>query len=73
MLITRKSILTGIERTIDLPITIDQISACMCHGVPLHKAFPNLTPDELEFMNTGVIPEEWENITTKTCKLNENE
>ena len=60
MLITRKSILTGIERTLDLPVTIDQLNAYMYEGVLLQHAFPNLTPDQREFILTGSTPEEWD-------------
>lgn len=60
MLITRKSMLTGVERTLDLPITMDQLNAYMYEGVLLQHAFPNLTPDQREFIHTGTITEEWD-------------
>lgn len=60
MLITRKSMLTGVERTIDLPITIDQLNAYLYEGILLQNAFPNLTPDQREFILTGTTPEEWD-------------
>lgn len=60
MLITRKSMLTGVERTIDLPITIDQLNAYLYEGALLQQAFPNLTPDQREFIHTGSTAEEWD-------------
>jgi hypothetical protein len=30
-------------------------------GTLLQDAFPTLSPDEREFVKTGVTPEEWEN------------
>ena len=60
MLITRKSMLTGIERTIDLPVSMDQLNAYLYEGVLLQHAFPNLSPDQREFILTGSTPEEWD-------------
>lgn len=60
MLITRKSILTGVERTIDLPVTMDQLNAYLYEGVLLQHAFPNLSPDQREFILTGSTAEEWD-------------
>ena len=36
-----------------------------CEGVPrlkIQDAFPNLTPDEREFLMTGIIQEEWDTL-----------
>lgn len=58
MNITRKSILTGIERTLDLPVTQEQIDAWE-NGELIQKAMPKLTPDQREFIKTGITAEEW--------------
>jgi hypothetical protein len=60
MLITRKSFLTGVERTLDLPITQLQIDAWE-NGMLVQEAFPNLSADDREFIMTGVISDEWDN------------
>ena len=60
MLITRKSMLTGVTRTIDLPVTMDQMNAYMYEGMLLQHAFPNLSPDQREFIHTGSTAEEWD-------------
>jgi hypothetical protein len=60
MLITRKSFLTGVERTRDLPITQLQIDAWE-NGMLVQEAFPNLSADDREFIMTGVISDEWDN------------
>ena len=60
MLITRTSILSDIKRTIDLPVTTDQIRAWTEEGVLLQHAFPNLTPDQREFILNGITAEEWD-------------
>lgn len=60
MLITRTSILSGVKRTIDLPVTEDQMRAWTDEGVLLQHAFPNLTPDQREFILNGTTTEEWD-------------
>lgn len=60
MKVTRTSAFTGVTRTLDLPITADQVTAYYQHGVLLQDAFPNLSADEREFIKTGVTAEEWD-------------
>jgi hypothetical protein len=59
MLIRRKSTLTGVVREMDLPVTEKQISLWK-EGVFAQHAFPDLTPDEREFIKTGITAEEWD-------------
>jgi hypothetical protein len=61
MKITRISTVSGIERTLDLNITEEQLKAYK-DGELIQNAFPNLTPDEREFFLTGISPEEWEEL-----------
>lgn len=60
MIITRKSQLDGVERSMDLNVTIDQmnefISSDRRH---IQDIFPNLSPPEREFILTGITPEQW--------------
>ena len=58
MQITRKSMITGIEHTLDLPVTAEQLAAYE-NGALLQNAFPDLDPPNREFIKTGVTPEEW--------------
>jgi hypothetical protein len=58
MKITRKSQLTGIVHTMDLPVTADQLAAYEA-GFLLQEAFPNLLAPEREFIKSGITPEEW--------------
>jgi hypothetical protein len=60
MLVTRKSMFTGIERTLDLDITQEQIDAYN-NGALVQNAFPNLSADDREFIMTGVTADEWDN------------
>lgn len=58
MEITRTSVLSNITRTLDLNVTVDQLHA---HSMGLYaqEAFPQLTPDEREFIISGITSEEW--------------
>jgi len=59
MLITRRSILTQIERTLEIPVTRTQLTAWI-NGTFIQIAMPNLTANEREFLMTGVVQEEWD-------------
>ena len=61
MKITRISPFTGKIRTMDLPITQEQIEDYES-GTLLQNAFPNLTPGQREFFKTGITDEEWDNM-----------
>jgi len=61
MLITRKSMASGIERTLDLPVTEQQMAEYQ-NGALVQVAFPQLTPDQREFILTGMSPEEWDEM-----------
>lgn len=63
MEITRKSIMSGIERTIDLPVTQAQLDEYYGPNRPsIQNVFPNLTPGQREFLKTGITDEEWDNM-----------
>ena len=59
MLITRKSSFSGKEHTLDIPVTQEQINQWRA-GMLIQRAMPNLTPDEREFIMTGITKEEWD-------------
>jgi hypothetical protein len=58
MLITRRSSVTGIEHTLDLDVTEEQLAAYK-NGTLLQEAFPKLSPPLREFIKSGITPEEW--------------
>lgn len=60
MNITRTSMLTGITRTLDIPVTQLQLDRWES-GTLIQNAMPDLTADEREFIVTGIIAEEWDN------------
>jgi hypothetical protein len=59
MIVRRRSPLTGEINDLDLPITVQQIRAYEA-GALIQNAFPNLTPDQREFLKTGTYPGEWD-------------
>lgn len=61
MEITRTSMLSGITRTRNLPITQAQIDEYN-RGALLQNAFPNASADEREFFKTGIVQEEWDTL-----------
>ena len=58
MLITRKSLISGNTNSMSLPITEEQFNAWE-QGTLVQVAMPHLSPDEREFVMTGITPEEW--------------
>lgn len=58
MEITRKSEISGIIRTRDLPVTEEQYCLYL-NGTKVQDAFPQLDADAREFILTGITAEEW--------------
>ena len=59
MLITKTSMISGVERTMDIPVTQEQLDSWN-QGMLIQEAMPNLTPDEREFIKTGITNDEWD-------------
>lgn len=59
MKITRRSMLTGKIRTMDLPVTEEQLRRWQ-DGELIQRVMPNLNVDEREFIISGSTPEEWD-------------
>lgn len=59
MQITRTSDFTGVERTLDLPITLEQYNSWK-GGTLIQEAMPDLSPNDREFIMTGITSEEWD-------------
>ena len=58
MLLERTSILSDKTTTMELPITNEQLDRWR-QGELIQNVFPDLTPDEREFIMTGITAEEW--------------
>ena len=59
MLITKKSAFTGIEHTLEIPVTQAQLDLWNS-GVSIQNAMPNISAEDREFIKTGVTAQEWD-------------
>ena len=57
----RLSPISGKINVMDLDVTKDQFVAWE-KGALIQDAFPNLTPDEREFIKTGITPDDWDSM-----------
>jgi len=58
MLVGRKSIITGVKSEMEIDVSEKQITLWM-EGELIQNVMPNLSPDEREFLMTGITPAEW--------------
>lgn len=59
---TRRSLATGITHTVELPITQEEWDKFLKSNSLIQRAFPNLTPDQREFLISGTTPDEWDEM-----------
>ena len=62
MQVTRKSMLTGKIHTREINCTQAQMDIYQMGFGLVQHIFPNLSPDDREFIKTGATPEEWEEV-----------
>lgn len=63
MLITKKSLLTGISHMLDIPCTQAQLDEWNNgKGPHIQDVMPNLSKDDREFILSGITKEEWNAI-----------
>lgn len=55
-----KSILSGRINKMELPVTEKAVLAWRYSGKLIQNAFPQLTPDQREFLLTGATTAEWD-------------
>jgi hypothetical protein len=60
MKITRTSAFTGKLHTLEINVTENQMFMYLYLNANIQDAFPNLSPDDREFIKTGVTKEEWD-------------
>lgn len=72
MEVTRTSKLSGVTRTLDLPITMDQLID-YSRGALIQDAFWNLSVSEREFFMTGITDEEWQQFIAATEDMEEED
>jgi hypothetical protein len=61
MIINMVSDLTGNVGSMDINVTQAQLSDWY-DGVLIQDAMPHLTPEEREFIKTGITPKEWDEM-----------
>jgi hypothetical protein len=59
MKITKVSMLSKLERSLELNVTDEEIKAWKA-GMLIQDAMPRLNENEREFIMTGITAEEWE-------------
>ena len=64
MFITRTSLFSNKTRTLDIPVTQEQLNSWNS-GVLIQHAMSNLTEDQREFIMTGITSEEWDEMFQK--------
>jgi len=62
MLIGRISAFTGKKNYMEIDVSEQAYFAWMNGRMLIQDAFPQLTPDEREFLVTGVTPAEWDSM-----------
>jgi hypothetical protein len=62
MLITKTSSLTGVEHTIDIDVTFQQLWQIENKTDLIQRIVPHLLPAEREFLMTGITNEEWQEV-----------
>lgn len=59
MIIQRKSVLTGVVRTRNIPVNPEDLALWEAGFVSLQEAMPYLNDMDREFVLIGITPEEW--------------
>ena len=67
MIVRRPNIFTGKVRELELDITQEQVNRWQ-NGELIQNVFPHLSVDEREFLMTGIIGEEWNELTEELVR-----
>ena len=59
---TRKSMISGMFNTRDIPITHQEYDQYLKDDILIQHRFPHLTDSEREFLLTGITDEEWDRV-----------
>ena len=59
MMIQRKSVLTGVVRTRNIPVNPEDLALWEAGFVSLQEVMPYLNDTDREFILTGITAEEW--------------
>ena len=70
MKIVRTSMLTDNTNSWEIDVTEEQLANWQS-GTLIHEAMPHLTPQEREFIMTGIMPDEWPNCPDDVCVIDQ--
>lgn len=62
MILEKRSPLTKEYNRMELPITVEEYEIGISSGEHIQNAFPQLSPDQREFILTGYTSEDWDNL-----------
>jgi hypothetical protein len=62
MLVTMISTLSGNESTMDIDVTLEQLVRIKQRKELIQNIVPHLSPDEREFLKSGITPQEWDDM-----------
>lgn len=65
MKIVRKSAITGIERTRDIPVDPEHYTLWEQNYVGIEQIMPYLSEEDREFILSGIVPGEWQGIMAR--------
>lgn len=60
MQITRKSVISGIQRTVEIPVNPEDFMAWQAGYGNIQDLMPYLSMDHREFILSGITAEEWD-------------
>lgn len=66
MQITRKSVISGLQRTIDIPVKPEDFIVWQAGYGNIQDIMPYLTDAHREFILSGIVPDEWETVFAET-------
>lgn len=69
--LTMRSLISGQEHTREIPLSFVEYSRCCeryAQGALIQDAFAMLSPEDREFIKTGITPEEWEALFAREEK-----
>jgi hypothetical protein len=68
MIIKRKSVISGIIRSLDIPVNPDDYAIWKSGLESIQMAMPYLNDDDREFILSGIIASEWDSAFSETIE-----
>lgn len=68
MIIKRKSVLSGLTRTMDIPVNPDDYAAWQAGLSNIQEIMPYLNDNDREFILSGITPDEWDSAFSEQLK-----